>query len=236
MNDYAIVVLSGYLDIFHSFINCTEKNEPGTKTVIPVLSGTLRDAIQAWGNNGSIKYQFGPEPFSFPRNANLGIKAAGRADVFLVNDDVQFLKPGTVEDLARIAHDHPEAGILSPIFEGRIGNKLQERSGAGQGKFIHEFSYSTERLCFTGVFIRREVFDRVGLLDERFDGYGRDDDDFCLRVQKAGYRLAVTPEVVMRHGFGTDQHSTSFKRAGRYPANGMDPTMNLKWRDKWGLK
>jgi hypothetical protein len=234
VNDYAIVVLTGFPDIFAQFYYSAVKFEAKTKRVF-VTSRTLSE-VESSLRWDSVTCIAGVEPFSFPRNANIGIKAAGRSDVFLVNDDVQFLKPNSVAALASIAYEHPEVGILSPVFEGRVGNRLQERSGSGQGKFIHEFSYSDQRLCFTGVYIRRAVFDAVGLLDERFDGYGRDDDDFCKRVQDMGLKLGVTPEVVMRHGFGADEHSASFKRAKRYPPSGMDPAMNLKWRDKWGLK
>ncbi len=231
MNDYAIVVLSGYADIFEKYMESAAKFERDTATCA-VTSGLLSKVEAVELGDSWIA---GPEPFSFPRNANIGIRAAGRADVFLVNDDVQFLKPNSVATLARIAHEHPEVGVLSPVFEGRVGNSLQE-SGAWTTKRPGALRYSTQRLCFTGVYIRRAVINHLGLLDERFDGYGRDDDDYCKRVQDAGFKLAVTPEVVMRHGFGADQHSASFKRAGRYPPSGMDGRMNMKWRDKWGLK
>ncbi len=233
MNDYAIVVLSGYEEIFAQFWASMERYEPDTPMV--AVSSMPQSVWSIEGSAPDCAVIKGPEPFSFPRNANLGIAAAGRADVFLVNDDVQFLQPNSVATMARIAYEHPEVGVLSPVFEGRVGNSLQE-AGAWPTKRPGALRYSTQRLCFTGVYIRREIFDRLGLLDERFDGYGRDDDDFCKRVQDAGLKLAVTPEVVMRHGFGEDQHSASFKRAGRYPPSGMDGKMNMKWRDKWGIK
>jgi GT2 family glycosyltransferase len=172
----------------------------------------------------------GPEPFGFPRNANIGIMAAGRADVFLVNDDVTFLRANSVADLARIAHEHPEVGVLSPRFEGRVGNRTQESAS------LRQLTYTEQRLCFTGVYIRRAVIDSVGLLDEQFDGYGAEDDDFCIRVRQAGLRLAVTPEVVMRHGFGEYQHSASFRRVKTWPANGLDPEMVRRFTAKHGVK
>jgi GT2 family glycosyltransferase len=72
--------------------------------------------------------------------------------------------------------------------------------------------YSEQRLCFQGVYIKRSTIDLVGLLDERFTGYGSDDDDYCLRVRKAGLFLAVTSEVVMQHGFGRLNATASFAR------------------------
>lgn len=235
MNDYAIVVLSGYPDIFAPFFHSVLAHEEPTRLVM-ITSGAMSadyDEI----DKGDICCVHGPEPFSFPRNANIGIRAAGRADVFLMNDDVQFLELGSVGKLARIAHEHQEVGILSPQFEGRVGNALQERAHPDRMSRMRpmlELTYSDQRLCFCGVYIRRAVLDLVGELDERFDGYGRDDDDYCRRVRNAGLKLAVTPEVVMRHGFGDVQHSASFKRLPTYPKSGMDPEMTRRYFEKWG--
>ncbi len=234
MNDYAIVVLSGYADILRSFEDSKIAYEHDTLQVI-VASGQVADYAKHFYYNGTI---VGPEPFSFPRNANIGIRAAGRADVFLVNDDVQFLEAGSVGKLARIAHEHPEVGVLSPQFEGRVGNPLQELNSNGSRRraiawHSPDVWVTDQRLCFTGVYIRRAVLDLVGELDEQFDGYGRDDDDYCRRVRNAGLKLAVTPDVVMRHGFGAEQHSASFKRAG-YPRSGIDPRMTQLYAQKWG--
>ncbi len=235
MNDYAIVVLSGYADILTEFMRPIMRFDVDTKLIL-VTSGEL-SSLKIWTVAECIH---GPEPFSFPRNANIGIRAAGRADVFLVNDDVQFLEAGSVGKLARIAHEHPEVGVLSPQFEGRVGNRMQERSSLTRHPDDYRFEdgvrrvwYTETRLCFTGVYIRREVLDLIGELDEQFDGYGRDDDDYCRRVRNAGLKLAVTPEVVMRHGFGEEQHSASFKRAG-YPRSGIDPRMTQLYAQKWG--
>jgi len=218
-----IVVLSVYPDIWEQFCRSKDLYEPNTP-VIPVFSGAMANlSMTGCGPPGVL----GREPFSFPRNANMGISVSGNRDVFLVNDDVQFLRPGSLEHLARIAHDHPEVGILSPQFEGRVGNRMQERAFR-----MRTLAYSEQRLCFTGVYIKRSVINEVGMLNEDFDGYGRDDDEYCMRVQMVGYQLAVTPEVVLRHGFGTEEHSASFKRAGRYPPSGIDGRMSGVW-EKW---
>ena len=230
MNSYAIVVLSGFPDIFEQFMDSLTLCELNT---ICVVVASDRMAEDPWGiglqEDGCGGLVIAPEPFSFPRNANIGIRAASPHDVFLVNDDVQFLTPGSVGRLAEIAHAHPEVGILSPQFEGRVGNRLQERA-----LYLPCLAYSAQRLCFTGVYIRREVLDLVGELDERFDGYGRDDDDYCRRVRAAGLKLAVTPEVVMRHGFAEAQHSASFKRLPSYPKSGIDQEMTRRYQEKWG--
>lgn len=46
--------------------------------------------------------------------------------------------------------------------------------------------------------IRREVFDRIGFLDDRYYLY-LEDLDFCLRARQAGFRLQYVPSSVLWH-------------------------------------
>lgn len=47
--------------------------------------------------------------------------------------------------------------------------------------------------------VKRGVFEKVGLFDERFFPIYYDDLDFCLRVKKAGYKIALIPKAVLWH-------------------------------------
>ncbi len=51
---------------------------------------------------------------------------------------------------------------------------------------------------FTAVLFRAELFERVGLLDERFESY-LEDVDFGLRTARKGYRGVYVPEAVACH-------------------------------------
>ena len=46
--------------------------------------------------------------------------------------------------------------------------------------------------------IRREIINKVGLLDERFFMYG-EDIDLCYRIRQAGYRIMFNPSVKVLH-------------------------------------
>lgn len=46
--------------------------------------------------------------------------------------------------------------------------------------------------------VRREVIDKVGLLDERFFIYG-EDIDWCYRIKQAGYKIIFNPRVKALH-------------------------------------
>jgi len=72
---------------------------------------------------------------------------------------------------------------------------------------------------FASVLIRREVFDRVGLLDEGYFMYF-EDADFCRRVRQAGWKVLYWPHAKVVHLLGGTSRVTEpsglQRRAPRY--------------------
>lgn len=198
-----LVTLTGFSDIFDDFRDSVEEHALSVPRVVVTSNG-----VQLSVGSGRWTIVPGVSPFIYARNANIGIRQVPHGDVILVNDDVTFTSDGFVSDLAEAAARYPRLGILSPLVMGGVGNPLQAYSLS----WGNRFTISEERLAFVCVYIKRCVLDEVGPLDERFFGYGGDDDDYCARVQRAGYLLGVTPEVVVRHGFGGARSSSSFER------------------------
>ncbi len=59
-------------------------------------------------------------------------------------------------------------------------------------------SWSVDYLMSACWLVRPEVFDKAGLLDEKIF-YAPEDAEFCIRVWKAGYRVAFCPSAVVIH-------------------------------------
>jgi GT2 family glycosyltransferase len=70
------------------------------------------------------------------------------------------------------------------------------------------------------VAITREVFEKTGLIDERFFLIC-EESDFCLRAQEAGFKLGIINRSLVWH-----KHSVSFNRAGK-PLQRYYGTRNL---------
>jgi GT2 family glycosyltransferase len=68
----------------------------------------------------------------------------------------------------------------------------------------------------------------VGLLDERFVGYGFDDDDYSLRVRLAGLLVGIHDGCYCDHGSLKSSYRGEPKTAANLVENGRI------FRQKWG--
>jgi hypothetical protein len=110
-------------------------------------------------------------------------------------------------------HNHPEAGIVGakiyyadrPNVLWYAGGYFNEHSSFGGHYGMGEpdtGQYDTERTCslITGccLLIRREVCEKVGLLDSDYFAY-LEDADYCTRVKRGGYALYYQPKAIIHH-------------------------------------
>jgi GT2 family glycosyltransferase len=142
----------------------------------------------------AVTWIAGVKPFVFARNVNLGISAAGDADVILMNDDARLMTPFGFTDFASRMHRRADTGICSAGVDGVVCNPRQR---ASERPWFHR--EESDQLAFVCVYIRRTVIDRIGLLDERFIGYGFEDFDYCRRARVAGFRIGIWRACVVDH-------------------------------------
>ena len=76
----------------------------------------------------------------------------------------------------------PQPGVYSAGIRGVVGNRRQIASQQRQLRL------EPTMLAFVCVYIPRSAIDQIGLLDERFTGYGCEDNDYCARARVAGAR------------------------------------------------
>lgn len=173
---------------------------------------------------GLIEIVRGEKPFVFARNVNIGIRAAGDDDVILLNDDALLKSPFGFSQMT--AMTHADGYHLVAAACNTVGNMNQfQRPKNVSGPIRDE----PRMVCFVCVYIPRATIDTVGLLDERFIGYGLDDDDYCLRVRNAGLKLGIFDGCYVDHA--------SLKSSFRGEAGaGGDFTGNMKlFIEKWGV-
>ncbi|MBI2995052.1 MAG: glycosyltransferase [Gammaproteobacteria bacterium] len=66
-------------------------------------------------------------------------------------------------------------------------------------------SYEVSNVAGCSQAFRRDLVDRIGCLDERFNPYGFEDSEFCIRASKAGYRNYIDVNTWLLHGTDSRQ-------------------------------
>jgi GT2 family glycosyltransferase len=169
-------------------------------------------------------YVSGIKPFVYSRAINQGIKAAGSNDVILLNDDATLLTEKGLSALWWECERNEKIGLLSAAVDGTVCNPNQEPKGSKKLRREHTI------VAFICVYIPRRTIDQVGLLDERYIGYGEDDRDYCKRVLMAGLQLQISDGCVVDH---SDESRCSFRTQEDYDEiYGVNRRLYLeKWRN-----
>ena len=140
----------------------------------------------------------------FAAAVNRGIREARGEWLAILNSDVE-LAPDYLEKLA--APDAPFAtgrilsphGTLDATFDLTSRAGTTWRAGAGMAD-----TAPFDRACdiasppFTAVLVRADVFERAGLLEERFESY-LEDAEFGLRCARLGIQGRYVPEARAVH-------------------------------------
>jgi GT2 family glycosyltransferase len=149
----------------------------------------------------------------FAANVNRGLRAtASDRDVVVLNSDVQAL-PGWLECLQYAAYRDADVGIVGGQLlypDGRIQFGGTVRNRDAPEWFDHRYRFkpadwgpaaqTSPALAITGacMYVRREVLERVGLLDEDYP-MAYEDVDYCLRAWQAGYHVRYFPIARLIH-------------------------------------
>jgi len=156
-----------------------------------------------------------PENRRFAGGNNAGLERAlaeGADAVMLLNNDTEA-DPALLERLVLALEQNPGAGAAAPLIYfgapsqriwyagGRCDVALGHASHRGLRDVDRGQYRSVERTAYlTGccLLARREVWEAVGLLDDRYYIYA-EDADWCLRARAAGYRLLFVPTARLWH-------------------------------------
>jgi GT2 family glycosyltransferase len=166
----------------------------------------------------------------FAGGNNDGLKIASGAFLILLNSDCIVTK-NWIEGLTSLLSQDPTIGLAGPVSnsagnEQRIftmGSTPEEIMAEGLAWVSNSRGgrFETEMLTFFCVALRRDVLDRVGMLDENFGLGFYEDDDYCMRARQTGYKLICAEDAFVYHRGGG-----SFSRL----AQGTRKIMKENWR------
>lgn len=162
----------------------------------------------------------------FGRANNRAFAATGAPLLFLLNADAE-LRPGACDALVSTLRGDARIGVCGPRLvnpDGSTQTSVWRNPPAAWATFIapltpyrlpprrlygelllaehwaHDRRRDVPMLGGAALVVRREVVEGVGGFDERYHMYG-EDNEWCLRVVRAGWRMVFEPAaVVMHHG------------------------------------
>ena len=145
----------------------------------------------------------------FGSACNIGVKAATKDYVFIVNPDTVF-ENNTVIKLLELSEKMPEASAFSPkILNQKNSESFKRRSILlDKNKWLKTPPSKISEIPVMGgaaIFIKKEFFIRVGGFDERIFLY-HEDDDLSLRLKNEIGPLIYCPDTSIIHVGG---HSSS---------------------------
>ncbi|MBW2529004.1 MAG: glycosyltransferase [Deltaproteobacteria bacterium] len=133
-----------------------------------------------------------------PRNAyvarNVGVRQAVGPVVAFTDSDCRPEPDWLERGLDALRHSRRAAGRI--VMQRSRQQGLVEEMDAS--RFLRQRRYAREAFGATAnLFVRREVFDRIGLFDERMISGG--DQEFGARAQAAGLDITYADRAVVRH-------------------------------------
>jgi GT2 family glycosyltransferase len=210
----SVIIPSRNVSNLMACIEAVRDREPEVRFLV-IDDGLMLAADFSWSRCVFIR---GEKPFIFSRNVNQGIQSAGDDDVILLNDDGLLESYAGFTVLQQEAASHPEYGVIAATCNN-VGNTNQWPQEIG-------LRDEPRMVCFVAVLIPRRTIDLVGMLDERFTAYGYEDDDYCLRVRRAGLRIGIHDGCFVDHS----RLQSTFRSAG-----GGELVKGAEiFRQKWG--
>ena len=229
-----IVVLSKYgehLDIFFKSIVASQPDWKSYARIVVVDDGVDRDIKEKLSGEGVV-FVDGVQPFVFSRNVNIGAKTGSKKDdILLLGDDITILTPNFLKELTSLPKRCDAISFL--VDAGAVANYQQQWCHGDE--FVDVRRIDSDLLVLTCVWIQASVWWSVGGMDERFVGYGFEDNDWSRRAIALGYRLGVTPKIKVKHGIMGYDASTSFKRSREAEFNQLYHQNWLLFQEKYGV-
>jgi GT2 family glycosyltransferase/SAM-dependent methyltransferase len=181
-------------------------------------------------------------------NANLGFAAGnnqaareanGEYLIFLNNDTV--VTDGWIGRLLSYIQEKPHIGLVGPVTNS-IGNEARipvsyttpvemelfakDRALSMKGQFIN-----IRMLALYCVLTRKDQFESLGCLDERFGVGMFEDDDLAVRYHQAGLSVICVEDVFVHHF-----QSMSFSKLKKDYYNRLFSENRKKYEEKWSRK
>ncbi|AXU48569.1 glycosyltransferase [Clostridioides difficile] len=209
---------------------------PDSYEIIIIDNNSTDGTINWLKTQEDVTVIYNNENLGFPKGCNQGIKIAKGDNILLLNNDT-IVTPNWLSNMNKALWSSKEIGAVGTVsnycsYNQEIHvnyNNIEEML-----EFAYNFNKSNTSLWYYRnkligycLMIKKEVLDKVGLLDEIFTPGNFEDDDISFRMLLSGYKLFLCKDTFIHH-FG----SISFKSSNNSYHELLKVNSN-KFKDKW---
>lgn len=173
--------------------------------------GTVEYINEFKKNHSNITLICNEENFGYSKGNNIGLRKVQNFEyefIGLLNNDILFT-PNWLIDAIKSFENDEQLGMISPRNNEKC-KLTPENYLNGYEKYLSKYKSPLKYVVtpfFSCVIIKKEVIDKIGLLDEAFSPAFWEDNDYSFRAMYAGYSLAYTNSVFIYHNHSTTSSS-----------------------------
>lgn len=223
--------------LVQSIYKYTDRKE--TPYELIVVDNGSTDGTCDWCAIQRITFVSLAENKGFPVACNKGLRIASGDQLMLLNNDI-VASPNWLANLSAGLAAEPSIGMAGPVTNYASGIQQVQYEFDGLDEFMRIAEEVNRpapsnrervmRLVGLCMLFKREVYEKIGELDERFSPGHYEDDDYCLRIRMHGYGLMLCRNALIYH-----EGSASFRQAGADSLQQLVDRNRQLFIEKWGI-
>lgn len=227
-----VITVFNNLEYVKICIESVKRTLPGFASIIVIDDGSDNETKHWLSKQKGFSLISNEQNYGYTKSVNIGLRHSGNDDVIILNSDCRVF--GTwVGDMRLAAYSDASVGTVTAltdrpgsfgIFDKKNSEKFRHKNKSERESAYRWFIQNSEsrmQTVPTGngfcMYVKRELLDDIGQFDENLfpEGYG-EENYFCMKAQRRGWRNVVTSKVLVEHAgsisFGA--RSKNLKRSG----------------------